>query len=78
MRVNTWIALIGAAMSLAVAQPGPAIAQDAAPVCQYTNDGQCDEPDGCAPGTDVADCRDEVANSCEYARDGECDELDDN
>lgn len=25
--------------------------------CEYANDGQCDEPDLCAPGTDTNDCR---------------------
>lgn len=25
--------------------------------CEYANDGECDEPDLCDPGTDTADCR---------------------
>ena len=44
--------------------------------CRFANDGECDEPDMCAPGTDTNDCRSSVANSCEYANDGECDEPD--
>lgn len=24
--------------------------------CEFTNDGECDEPDFCPPGTDTADC----------------------
>ena len=27
-----------------------------APACPYTNDGECDEPSICPPGTDTADC----------------------
>ena len=40
--------------------------------CPYTNDGECDEPEGlahCAEGTDVDDC------SCAWRFDGECDEA---
>jgi hypothetical protein len=50
-------------------------------VCQYANDGECDESDctgsncstwrRCDPGSDTADCG---SNSCRYANDGECDE----
>ncbi|MCA9682022.1 MAG: hypothetical protein KC457_07480 [Myxococcales bacterium] len=39
--------------------------------CPYTNDGECDEPEGlgwCDEGTDVADC------TCVWRYDGECDE----
>ena len=36
--------------------------------CRYANDGVCDEPNLCQPGTDTADC-----NSCRYAGDGVCD-----
>ncbi len=44
--------------------------------CPWTNDGECDEPQGrgvCAPGTDVADCATSGRqdNSCQYAYDGE-------
>lgn len=41
-----------------------------APACPYTEDGECDEPDGlgwCAQGTDVVDC------TCPWKNDGECD-----
>ena len=27
-----------------------------APLCKYANDGECDEPEPCAPGTDGNDC----------------------
>lgn len=48
--------------------------------CPWTNDGECDEPQGrglCAPGTDVADCSPSGRqdNSCQYANDGECDDA---
>jgi hypothetical protein len=43
--------------------------------CEWTNDGMCDEPDACAPGTDTADCE-EVEGTCEWQNDGECDEPD--
>lgn len=39
--------------------------------CAWTNDGECDEPEGlgyCDEGTDVADC------TCQWQFDGECDE----
>jgi hypothetical protein len=50
--------------------------------CQYANDGECDEPDLCAVGTDGADCGGSGGgggggggdNSCEYAFDEECDD----
>ena len=38
--------------------------------CKHANDGECDEPNICARGTDTNDC----ANACKYANDGECDE----
>ena len=38
--------------------------------CKHANDGECDEPNICARGTDTNDC----ANACQYANDGECDE----
>jgi hypothetical protein len=38
--------------------------------CPYTNDGECDEPNICAPGTDADDCN----AACESTNDGECDE----
>ena len=49
--------------------------------CRWANDGECDEPDLCAPGTDTADCRDSGNlarrnSSCRWANDGECDEPD--
>ncbi|WP_293256174.1 hypothetical protein [Nannocystis sp.] len=36
--------------------------------CIYTDDGGCDEPDLCAPGTDKNDC-------CASIEDGVCDEM---
>jgi hypothetical protein len=51
--------------------------------CAYADDGQCDEPNLCAPGTDTNDCQMMMtgrppdrpgANSCPYADDGLCDE----
>lgn len=42
--------------------------------CEWTYDGECDEPEGtgaCAEGTDSYDCS---SNTCEWAYDGECDE----
>ena len=46
--------------------------------CEYTHDGECDEPDLCARGTDSADCgrSSGSGDSCRYANDGECDEPD--
>ena len=44
--------------------PGPAVAQLYDP-CPYTNDGDCDEPNGlnlCAWGTDTADCANPNSN----------------
>ena len=47
--------------------------------CQYSHDGECDEPQFCTPGTDCSDCSNcKVArspdDSCSYANDGACDE----
>ena len=58
--------------------------------CQFANDGECDEPNVCAEGTDATDCgtlrsyrRSAPApqttarrsdDSCQFANDGECDE----
>jgi hypothetical protein len=42
--------------------------------CPFTEDGECDEPMICAPGTDVADCSAAGPDSCPFASDGECDE----
>ena len=44
--------------------------------CRYANDGMCDEPGLCQPGTDTTDCSGARggANSCRYANDGTCDE----
>ncbi|MEM9303417.1 MAG: hypothetical protein AAGE01_14975 [Pseudomonadota bacterium] len=44
--------------------------------CPYTNDGECDEPLICPPGTDTADCGEGSGgpDSCPFANDGECDE----
>ncbi len=46
--------------------------------CEWANDGECDEPDACAPGTDTTDCQalPEGPDSCPWANDGECDEPD--
>ena len=43
-----------------------------ATLCKYANDGECDEPDKCAVGTDGNDCIG-GDDSCKYANDGECD-----
>ena len=40
--------------------------------CPTTNDGTCDVPGSCAPGTDEADCG--CLDCCVYSKDGECDE----
>jgi hypothetical protein len=52
--------------------------------CEWTNDGECDEPEGtglCAEGTDAADCtgggtcvEGSAGNTCVWACDLECDE----
>lgn len=45
--------------------------------CQFTNDGECDEPEGlglCAEGTDVSDCASVSSGGCQFTNDGECDE----
>lgn len=42
--------------------------------CPFTNDGQCDEPEGlglCPEGSDVNDC---ASGACPFTNDGECDE----
>ena len=39
--------------------------------CESALDGECDEPQYCAAGTDTTDCGDD---SCASANDGECDE----
>ena len=52
--------------------------------CQHANDGMCDEPGLCAPGTDAADCSGHQSastsasrnDSCAYSYDGKCDEPD--
>ncbi|MCI4644874.1 MAG: hypothetical protein MRY64_08845, partial [Hyphomonadaceae bacterium] len=60
---------------------GPSTA-DTANSCRWANDGECDEPDLCARGTDTNDCTratpvsGDGANSCRFANDGECDEPD--
>ena len=44
--------------------------------CAFTNDGDCDEPEGtgiCAEGTDVVDCA-TVSPTCAYTNNGSCDE----
>ena len=45
--------------------------------CQWQEDGICDEPALCTPGTDVVDCAEDdgaLPLSCDYINDGECDE----
>ncbi|AKS41252.1 hypothetical protein [Wenzhouxiangella marina] len=42
--------------------------------CRWAFDGECDEPNLCAAGTDTADCSAAGPNSCRWAFDGECDE----
>jgi hypothetical protein len=37
--------------------------------CAYENDGECDVPNFCPEGTDLADCED----TCAYENDGVCD-----
>lgn len=71
--VASAIATVGATLI----GPTPASAQ----ACEYTFDGECDEPWGtnlCAAGTDSWDCartgKPPGPNSCEYANDNECDE----
>jgi hypothetical protein len=45
--------------------------------CEWANDGECDEPDVCASGTDTTDCAAASdGDSCIFANDGECDEPD--
>jgi len=49
---------------------------DQANSCATAHNGQCDEPNACAAGTDTADCQGQpvdVANSCPYANNGSCD-----
>jgi hypothetical protein len=53
--------------------------------CEWTGDGECDEPEGtglCLEGSDVEDCsgvppcvRGSSGNTCEWACDDECDEA---
>jgi hypothetical protein len=40
--------------------------------CKTARNGQCDEGNGCDPGTDRTDC---MRDSCRFAKDGECDET---
>lgn len=58
---------------------------DTAVMCQFANDGVCDDgrtcsgTNVCAFGTDVADCAGvtddcDLPNSCQFANDGECDD----
>ena len=57
--------------------------------CPYANDGECDDPGPCSPGTDTTDCasrrgeesgesaqNDQPDDSCKYANDGVCDDDD--
>jgi len=37
-------------------RPQPQSPEAHADSCQYAKDGECDEPDDCAPGTDTTDC----------------------
>ncbi len=59
-KLGNTILVIGLALAAGGFSSGPAWAQLHNP-CPYTNDGDCDEPNGlnlCAWGTDVADCSD--------------------
>jgi hypothetical protein len=68
----------------AAASAGLAVLSDTATIgtqqcayCGYTGDGECDEPQYCAAGTDNADCRggiDRQEPCCQYTGDQECDE----
>lgn len=53
--------------------PPPATGPDS---CRYAKDGDCDEPNLCARGTDTTDCARQPAgpDSCQFAKDGTCDE----
>lgn len=42
--------------------------------CALADNGRCDEPDRCEPGTDTTDCNAAPHDTCEYAGDGQCDE----
>ena len=43
--------------------------------CDFANDGSCDEPHLCKPGTDTDDClAEEMGDTCHFANDGKCDE----
>ena len=69
------LAVLLAASLSAPLVPGSARAQTND--CQWSFDGECDEPgigSGlCARGTDAADCQPR-AESCQFSLDGECDE----
>lgn len=51
-----------------------------AQVCQFTNDGECDDgrlgahTDQCPSGTDVVDCANVDPTVCQTTNDGECDD----
>src|SRR4029434_7874097 len=58
------VALLAACMNAGTHAQAPSpdevlrqLVQAADDSCQYARDGACDEPDLCAPGTDVTDCR---------------------
>ena len=45
--------------------------------CQWARDGECDDPEYCAPGTDVSDCSGvplPESDTCQWANDGVCDD----
>ena len=62
------------ALLLAASFTGGARAQDDS--CQYSGDGECDEPRYCHSGTDCTDCGNCAPpdDTCRYSGDGECDE----
>ena len=54
-------------------EPEVAVADENA--CDFANDGSCDEPHLCKPGTDTDDClAEEMGDTCHFANDGKCDE----
>ena len=56
--------------------PGAPVSDDS---CEHANDGYCDEPYSCQPGTDKTDCdksgfKNGTNKYCQWTMDGECDE----
>lgn len=72
----TWYLVgVGAAVAIPAYQDFQRRVEGGPDSCDYAFDGECDEPDLCAEGTDMTDCRAmESPDSCIHAFDGECDE----